>query len=935
MMLFALVFGPLVAAVLVLLAAPGRRSAAWAAGLVALGSFGWLLTEFDTVATGTILRHSVSWLPQLGLTLGFRLDGLAWLFAALITGIGALIILYAAWYMSDGDPIPRFYAYLLTFMGAMLGVVVSDNLILMAVFWELTSVASFLLIGYWTHRDDARGGARMALTITGLGGLALLGGVILLSHIVGSTSLDVVLASGAQIAAHPLYLPALILILLGAFTKSAQFPFHFWLPNAMAAPTPVSAFLHSATMVKLGVFLLARLYPALGSTEAWFWIVTSVGLATLLVGAVVAIFKHDLKGLLAYSTISHLGLITMLFGLDRPMAVVAGIFHIVNHAVFKAGLFMAAGIIDHETGTRDMRKLHGLMRSMPITGTLAIIATGGMAGVPLFNGFLSKEMFFTELVSGDALSSHLNDFGAVLLPFAVMIATICSVAYSVRFIHDVFFNARPDELESRPHDPPVFMWLPVGLLALLCLAVGIAPKWVALPLLEVASSAALHGGPGPLPAFELAIWHGFNWPLAMSGIALLGGTALYFGLQARLGLHKTSGLPCGGRDLFVLTLRKLTSIAQTATSGLENGHLQRYLLLLFALIVVAVVLPLATSSWALSGPRQTLATPSFIVVWVLAIAATAATVIAYRRRLLALVLMGIVGLAVSLCFVVLSAPDLALTQLLVEMVTIMLMMMALRRLPEESPERREHLRAYRDGAIALAAGICMAVLAWAVLTRPPPATSVAPYYLETTVAQGGGANAVNVIIVDYRGFDTMGEITVLGIAGLLISSLLFRFRPTGPKAPQPGPPSLMLVLLSRLLLPLAIVVALFLYFRGHNQPGGGFAAGLVMAIALIVLDAGNGQAWVSRRLRADFRPWIGAGLMTAGLTGVGSWLFGSPFLTSTYDYPWLPGVGGVPLASAGLFDLGVFLTVVGATVLALFAINGLSEPDSAPEPPRS
>ena len=367
-----------------------RDAATLLAGLTTLAVVALLASALPAVLDGAVLRIGWPWLPLPGAGFGFRADGLSLVFALLVAAIGALVILYARYYLDPQDPAARFHAFFMLFMGAMLGLVLARNLLLLATFWELTSLASFLLIGYWSQREDARRGARLALTITAAGGLALLGGVLLLGHIAGSYDLDVVLAAGETIRAHPAYLPMLLLVLLGAFAKSAQFPLHFWLPQAMAAPTPVSAYLHSATMVKAGVFLLARLHPAIAGTDAWFGIVTSVGLATLVVGAWSAIYQHDLKGLLAYSTISHLGLITLLLGLDTPLASVAAVFHLLNHATFKAALFMAAGIIDHECGTRDMRRINGLSKYMPVTATLAIAAAAAMAGVPLLNGFLSK-----------------------------------------------------------------------------------------------------------------------------------------------------------------------------------------------------------------------------------------------------------------------------------------------------------------------------------------------------------------------------------------------------------------------------------------------------------------------------------------------------------------------------------------------------------------
>src|SRR6218665_1017964 len=397
LLLVALPFvGSLIAAVL---PANARNAESTLAGVVALTCAVLAAMYFPQIAAGEVIRQQFEWLPSVGLNFTLRMDGFAWMFSMLVLGIGALVVLYARYYMSPADPVPRFFSFFLAFMGAMSGVVLSGNLIQIVLFWELTSLFSFLLIGYWYHRRDARRGARMALTATGVGGLCLLAGVLVLGHIVGSTDLDVVLAAGDKVRAHALYPVALVLVLLGAFTKSAQFPFHFWLPHAMAAPTPVSAYLHSATMVKAGVFLLARFWPVLSGTDLWFWTVGGAGACTLLLGAYAAMFQNDMKGLLAYSTISHLGLITLLLGLNSQLATVAAVFHIMNHATFKASLFMAVGIVDHETGTRDIRRLNGLYKAMPITGTLAMVAAASMAGVPLLNGFLSKEMFFAETVN--------------------------------------------------------------------------------------------------------------------------------------------------------------------------------------------------------------------------------------------------------------------------------------------------------------------------------------------------------------------------------------------------------------------------------------------------------------------------------------------------------------------------------------------------------
>ena len=391
------------------------------------------------------------------------------------------------------------------------------------------------------------------------------------------------LGAGEQVRADPLYPVVLVLILLGAFTKSAQFPFHFWLPHAMAAPTPVSAYLHSATMVKAGVFLLARLYPTLGGSDLWFYLVSGTGLVTMTFGAAVAIFQQDLKGLLAYSTISHLGLITFLFGLDSPLAVVAGLFHIVNHAAFKASLFMAAGIIDHETGSRDMRQLNGLWQFMPITATLAMVASGAMAGVPLLNGFLSKEMFFAETVDLD--SSRLIE---MVVPIVATVAAALAVTYSMRFIHDVFFNGQPVGLTRTPHEPPRWLRVPVEILVVVCLAVGIAPNWTIGPVLAVMVQGTL----GMRPEYSLALWHGFNFPLLMSTVAMVTGVVFYFGLQRYINLHSVTRLPVSGKHVFDAVVGGLETLARKVVAGLPSASLPRHLAWLIVTAFVAMAWPL-------------------------------------------------------------------------------------------------------------------------------------------------------------------------------------------------------------------------------------------------------------------------------------------------------------------------------------------------------
>ena len=901
----------------------GAAAAAWTAAAGTLAALVAALPPLLSVFAGTPVQVGLAWLPQIGLDLFLRLDGLAALFVLLVLGIGLLVILYASQYLAEGERIGRFFGLLLLFMGAMLGVVLSDNLLLLLVFWEMTSLSSFLLIGFWHHRAEARRGAYMALTVTGGGGLALLAGFLLLGHMAGTFRISSILQAGELIRGHDLYLPMLVLILTGAFAKSAQFPFHFWLPHAMEAPTPVSAYLHSATMVKAGVFLLARLYPVLSGTDPWFFLVGGTGLVTLLFGAYMALFQHDLKGLLAYSTISHLGLIVLLFGLDTPMAAVAAVFHIINHATFKASLFMTAGIIDHETGTRDMRRINGLYRFMPRTALLAMVATAAMAGVPLLNGFLSKEMFFAETVHLSGLTPV-----ALLLPAAATLASVFSVAYSARFIHDVFFNGEPVNLPRYPpHDAPRLMRLPLVILVAHCLIVGIFPGLTVAPFLRLAAASVLGS---PLPAFDLAVWHGFNLPLAMSAAALILGISLYAVRHQLFALHAQLFPGVDAHSLFSQLVEGAFGAARRWTAATANGSLQRSLALLFCAAAAAMAVPLVRGLWPPLGPPPVPLDGLTLFGGLAMITGAVLTVRWHRRRFLALIPLSVVGLMCALAFVRFSAPDLALTQLAIEVVTIILLLLALFFLPQRTPVESTPRRRLRDLLLSLAMGSGAGLLTWTVLTRPPAAT-IADFFLANSLPGGGGANVVNVILVDFRGFDTLGEISVLAIAALAIHALLDGLwlppcgRPCGCGHEPVGEQfPLNLAQMTRFLLPLALLVSIYLFLRGHNAPGGGFIAALVTAAALILQYLASGIAWTREQWAVRYHRLIAWGLCLALLTGLGSWLFGRPFLTSAFGHFALPLAGEFELATAMLFDLGVYLAVVGALMLVLTSLGDLN-----------
>ena len=912
-------------------------------GVTALGAIGvslssliLLLTQAKAVFNGETIIQTWSWLPQLGIDLSFRLDALGLLFSLLITGIGTLIFIYAYYYLSPQNSLSKLYVLLMLFMAAMLGISLSNNLILLLTFWELTSISSFLLVGYWSNYEAAQRGSRMALTITGMGGLAMLGGFVLLAQITGTYQIDQILMMTEQIQSHDLFVPTLLLILLGAFTKSAQFPFHFWLPNAMAAPTPVSAYLHSATMVKAGIFLLARLLPIFAGAALYHNLVTFIGLFTLCMAAFFAIFKEDLKGLLAYSTISHLGLIMCLLGIGSPLAVAAAIFHIINHATFKAALFMIAGIIDHESGTRDLRKLSGLWQLLPFTATLTMITAASMAGVPLTNGFLSKEMFFTELVA--------NLSGPVLWVSAIVatLAGIFAVAYSIRLVHGVFFDGPigKNVPNKEAHEPPFGMRAPATLLAVLCILVGLMPALLVEHIVNSTTRASTQ-----LLQFEgthLAIWHGFNLPLLMSAIALLGGIIFYFSLAKGGKIREIDLDPhlgqFQGKLLFQLFLKHLLQVSRKIKRKTENGSLQSYLVWIIVFTVFIVALPLFNQGLT-TGTRELTHAPIIaIVLWLLLFSACWMMLWFHHERIKAVLISGAVGLVVTMIFVGLSAPDLAQTQITVDVVTTVLLLMSLSLLPQLTPYESSRSRRWRDALIAIGGGIGIGWIAWLVMTRDH--NSISWFFNQQSIPLGGGTNVVNVILVDFRVFDTFGEIAVLGIAAIGTLCLMDGMRAHGTIMTQGltyrfNPSPLMLRITASWILPIALVISLYIFLRGHNLPGGGFIAGLITAMALIIQYIALGQDQTEQMLKAKsgrlYEIWIGVGLSIAGLTGLAAWFWGRPFLTSAHIYVNPPIIGEMHLASAALFDVGVYVTVVGAVMLMISVLgdsrhSGMSGP---------
>ncbi|SDH46528.1 multisubunit sodium/proton antiporter, MrpA subunit [Alteribacillus persepolensis] len=727
------------------------------------------------------------WIPSLGIHFTAHVDGLGLLFALLITGIGMLVVLYSIYYLSkEREALNNFYTFLLMFMGAMLGVVLSDNLIVLYTFWEITSLSSFLLISYWYEREKSRYGALKSMLITVMGGFSMLVGFVMLYAMTGTFSIQEIIASAGDITSHDLFIPAMLTILLGAFTKSAQFPFHIWLPDAMEAPTPVSAYLHSATMVKAGIYLVARLSPVFAFSGEWMWIVAGFGIVTLFWGSFSAVQQTDLKGILAFSTVSQLGMILSMLGVGAAAihfdsmddnlyigATTAAIFHLINHATFKGSLFMMAGIVDHETGTRDIRRLGGLMTVMPITFTIAVIGSFSMAGLPPFNGFLSKEMFFTAMVDITSFQAFNMDSFGVLFPVVAWVASIFTFIYSMMLVFKTFTGKmQPEKLDVKPHEAPFGMLLSPIILVSLVIVFGFFPNILAYTVIEPAMASILPSllGEGEQFYVDIYFWHGWTIELYMTMGVIGIGTLLYLSLRKWVAVYDVFPSSLTLNHIYDQTVAGVEKVSSQLTGAYMTSSIRHYLLYIFSFFVVALVFVLFNKdAFSVDGATAPISVYEGVLAAVLV--TTALVVMFTRSRLKAIIGLGVLGYTIALFFVIFRAPDLALTQLIIETVSVALFLLCFYHLPQIS-RKLENMR-FRAGnfIVSLAVGLTVTLIGISA-NSSRLFESIAGFFPEASYDEAGGKNMVNVILVDFRGFDTLLEILVLAIAAAGIFTMI-------------------------------------------------------------------------------------------------------------------------------------------------------------------
>ncbi|MFE9579045.1 Na+/H+ antiporter subunit A [Nocardia sp. NPDC006044] len=930
------------------------RNAFYVLALVPLGGLGWVVANW-----GSTQRVRLEWAPSIEMNIDLRFDSLAAIMSALVLGIGALVLCYCARYFEDDEPrLGLFAAEMVGFAGAMFGVVTSDNMLLLFVFWEVTTVLSFLLVGHNAEQANSRRAAIQALLVTAAGGLAMLVGLIILGETNHSYLLSDLLAR-AQPPSGLAVNVAVVLILVGALSKSAVVPLHFWLPGAMAAPTPVSAYLHAAAMVKAGVYLIARLAPVFAENPVWHPLVLTLGVASMLLAGLRALEVVDLKLVLAFGTVSQLGFLVVLVGIGTPDAALAGVAMIVAHALFKACLFMVVGIVDHGAGTRDLRRLSGLGRRAPVLCGIAILAALSMAGLPPLVGFLGKESALGAILDADTL----NGPARVALAVGVVFGSMLTVGYSIRFVWGAFADkpglARPaahgahrvrrvsdyaespgpvmefgDEHASEDrgwHAPGRLFLAAPAILAVAGLAAGLAAPGtdrLLSPYAETFSEDLLS---------SLALWHGFTVPLALTVLIIAGGIALF---QLRDRLRDPARPRLGNADrAYDATLRGMDRLSLRMTGAVQRGSLP-----LSQATILGTLIILPTALLAL-GTRTGVQlrlwdSPLQAVIGAIMVAmALGATVL--RNRLASVLVVGVTGYGCGVIFALHGAPDLALTQFLVETLTLVIFVLVLRAFPAEIEAGRATPFKARRAVLAALVGAAVTVLgAFAVAART--AEPIWRRIPDAAYQFGGGKNAVNVLLVDVRAWDTLGEISVLVVAATGVASLVFRSRrfgsaPRAADSPHYDPDlvswlpagrlvdradrSMVMQITTRLVFPTIMVLSVYFFFSGHNAPGGGFAGGLTAGLALTLRYLAGGRYELGEALPVDAGHLLGAGLALAAGTAVGSLFFGVPPLSSAIFEVTLPLLGHVKLVTALIFDLGVYLIVVGLVLDVLRSLG--------------
>ena len=917
----------------------GRRVFMFGA-IVPVVAFAYTLTLGPAILGGEVITETYQWIPQLGLSLSIHLDVLSWVMALIVTGVGSLVLIYCNRYFhSDEASLGRFAATLLAFAGAMYGLVLADDVYLLFVFWEATSVLSYLLIGHYTERKASRGAALQALLVTTLGGLVMLVGLVLLSVNTGTSSLTGIVAAVPE---GPLATVAILLVLVGALSKSAIFPFHFWLPAAMAAPTPVSAYLHAAAMVKAGIYLIARLAPGFAEVPGWRETLVILGVVTMLLGGWTALRQTDLKLVLAHGTVSQLGFLTIVVGFGTRDTALAGLALVLGHALFKSTLFLVVGIIDHRAGTRDLRRLSGLGREAPVLATIAALALLSMAGLPPLLGFVAKEAVFTSLIEA-------GDAGYGLAWFAIVgiaLGSVLTVAYSARFFWGSFFQKAGVE-RVRPVNESIDFLIAPGILAVSGVVLGIFPG-------IVDASVALYSESFPAlseETYHLALWHGLEPALAISAGTLVFG-ALLFWWRGRRAAEQPKPTKFSATGVYGEIMGAIDLTAARTTSLTQRGSLPFYLGVILLVFVGAIGTALAlNSSW-----------PDAVRLWdypaqlaigvVMIIAAFAAT--RAGKRFQAVVLVGVTGFGMSALFALQGAPDLALTQILVETMTLIAFVLVLRRLPARLGAQNGTTHRGIRALLGVAVGLIMAGVAL-VATGARSTLPISLQWPELAYTQGHGSNTVNVVLVDLRGWDTMGELSVIIAAATGVASLIFirtradnlprvpgatkrksiRQRLTAETATGDGARgawllagrtlatrnrSILLEVVVRLIFHSLIVLSVYLLFAGHNAPGGGFAAGLVTGLAFAARYLAGGRHELAAAAPFDAGKVLGAGLTVAVGTALVPLFFGADALTST----WIEGevwlFGHLEFVTSTFFDIGVYLVVIG---LALDVLRSL------------